>query len=151
MQIIDPSNLSAMSSNDHFYTTDPKDFTASGYRFEGITGYLYPVKFANTIALHHWYNPAIRDNFYTHDEPSGTPSKDGYEYQGIVGYIYRNPEAGTAPLLRWWRPGVGDHFYCTDPKGEIAPAIGYVFEGVTGYLFPTPVQGTTPLFRWLHD
>ncbi|KAF9945822.1 hypothetical protein BGZ72_000948, partial [Mortierella alpina] len=96
-----------MSKSDHFYTTNPKDHSASGYRFEGILGYLYPVKFANTTALHHWHNPTINDNFYTHLGPSEPPSTDGgespstkgYENQGIVGYIYRNPEGGTVPCF----------------------------------------------------
>lgn len=159
MQISNPSNPgTAVSSPDHFYTTNPKDYTAQGYRFEGILGYLYPTKFANTIALHHWYNSTVRDNFYTHEDPDKSPPADegeapstnGYEYQGIIGYIYRNPEGGTVPLLRWWSATPSDHFYCTDPRGEIAPEVGYVFEGVTGYLFPNPTQGTIPLFRWYY-
>lgn len=88
------------SNPDHYYTTDPKDMSDSGYRFEGITEYLYPEKFAHTIALHHWFNAALGDNFYTVDEPH-PPSTDGYDYKDIVGYIYQNAARGTAPLLRW--------------------------------------------------
>jgi hypothetical protein len=133
--------------SDHFYTTDPSDKSKTGYRFEGITGYLFTGKFSNTIALHHWFNPASGDNFYTHEEPQ-IPSTNGYQYQGIVGYLYREPTRGTVPLLRWWHTISGDHFYTTNPRGEIAPMIGYIFEGITGYLFPEPTEGTTPLFRW---
>ncbi|KAG0040217.1 hypothetical protein BGZ82_004462 [Podila clonocystis] len=110
-----PGRSTLTQGIDHFYTTDPIDFTASGYRFEGITGYLYPDKFANTIALHHWYHSIVSDNFYTHEEPKGSPSGG---YQGIIGYIYRNPAAGTAPLLRWYHETRHDHFYATDPKAD---------------------------------
>ncbi|KAI8602432.1 hypothetical protein EDD21DRAFT_371887 [Dissophora ornata] len=142
-----PDSSSSASMSDHFYTTDPSDFTASGYRFEDITGYLYRDKFANTIALHHWYNPTAYDNFYAEDLPE-EPSDNGYNYLGIVGYIYRDPVRGTVPLLRWYHDDLVNHFYTTDSKGEIAPAIGYKFEGITGYLYRNPVEGTIPLFRW---
>ncbi|KAF9538400.1 hypothetical protein EC957_006775 [Mortierella hygrophila] len=103
---------------DHYYTTDPKDMSASGYSFEGITGYLYPVKFAHTIALHHWFNPTLGDNFYTVNEPHLPTPGDGYDYKGIVGYIYQKATRGTAPLLRWYH-SIGDHFYTTNSRGII--------------------------------
>lgn len=135
------------SKADNYYTTNPKDMSKSGYRFEGITGYLYPEKFANTVPLHHLFHPLSGDNFYTLDKPQTSPNSDGYEYKGKVGYIYRHPTRGTAPLLRWWLMDQGDHFYTTHPSGELAPD-NYVFEGVTGYMYPEPVEGTVPLFRW---
>ncbi|KAF9360449.1 hypothetical protein BGX26_009277 [Mortierella sp. AD094] len=148
MQTNDPATT--FSALDHYYTTDPKDMKYAGCRFEGIIGYLYPDKFGNTIALHHWHNAILHDNFYTHEPPNKTDAGD-YVYQGVVGYIYRNPANGTVPLLRWWLDGeIADHFYCTDPRGEAAPALGFVFEGITGYIFPDPVEGTIPLFRWFH-
>ncbi|KAG0058448.1 hypothetical protein BGZ90_004943 [Linnemannia elongata] len=72
-----------ITGTDHYYSTDPKSLPASGYYFEKITGYLYPDKFANTVPLHHWFNPILGDNFYTIDEPN-LPSTNGYEYKGII-------------------------------------------------------------------
>ncbi|KAF9104190.1 hypothetical protein BGX27_010208 [Mortierella sp. AM989] len=133
------------STSDHFYTTEMKDFKSVGYKFEGITGYLYSYQSVNTIGLHHFVSHVTHDNFYTHQTEI-----NGYLNVGVVGYMYPEAVDGTVPLLRWWHPDVSNHFYCTDPKGELAPALGYTFEGITGYIHPNPVRGTKPLFRWYH-
>ncbi|KAG0284979.1 hypothetical protein BGZ97_008003 [Linnemannia gamsii] len=106
------------SKADNYYTTNPKDMSKSGYRFEGITGYLYPEKFANTVPLHHLFHPLSGDNFYTLDKPQTSPNSDGYEYkgkvggelapdnyvfEGVTGYMYPEPVEGTVPLFRWYK------------------------------------------------
>ncbi|KAF9897361.1 hypothetical protein BX616_005737, partial [Lobosporangium transversale] len=93
------------------------EMSDSEYALKGITGYLYPEKFADTITINH-------DDLLYH-ESSSAPSSNEYDYKGIAGYIYRNPLREATPLLRWWPNENVVHFYCTDPRDEIAPISGY--------------------------
>ncbi|KAF8937998.1 hypothetical protein BGZ47_008765 [Haplosporangium gracile] len=52
-----------ITNPDHYYTANLKDMSDSGYRFEGIAGYLYPENIALTTTLHHWFNLTVCDNF----------------------------------------------------------------------------------------
>ncbi|KAJ6125878.1 hypothetical protein N7471_010371 [Penicillium samsonianum] len=54
------------SSGDHFYTTHPTGELApqSGYRAEGVTGYLHPNEGApQSVPLYRWYQTGLLSNF----------------------------------------------------------------------------------------
>lgn len=93
-------------NSDHYYTTNPKDMSDSGYRFEGITVYLNLElrRPDHIVPFYHWYNPTIDDNFYTTEAPeSHSYSREpdplaakGYQYRSLVEYILQNPHSGSS-------------------------------------------------------
>mmetsp|Transcript_88473 Transcript_88473/g.229555 ORF Transcript_88473/g.229555 Transcript_88473/m.229555 type:complete len:482 (+) Transcript_88473:68-1513(+) len=104
--------------------------------------------------LHHYWNPRIRDHFYTADWNELRHGRYGWLYAGAVGMLSRKPLPGTVPLYRYWKAGrAGDHFYTTNAMevgtttlGQVG-LHGYKFENIAGYCWAEQVQGTVPLHR----
>jgi len=125
------------SDYDHLYTSDPQTearrLYQNRYVKEGIAFRLFAPQTPGTTAFHRWYNPAIKDHFYSHDRTGGGKRLDGYIYEGNIGNIATSRMTNTRELYRWYNPSTGRHYYSTQPK--VPPALKkYRFDGIAGYV-----------------
>jgi hypothetical protein len=89
------------STHDHLYTANPNEIGTThvgqtgnhGYKCEGVLGYVSPVEFPGSVAIHRYWNPNTKDHLYTvKAEEIGTThvghtGNHGYSYEGPVGYL----------------------------------------------------------------
>lgn len=126
------------SDYDYLYTSDPQAEARRLYqnRFvkEGIAFRLFAPQTPGTTAFHRWYNPAIKDHFYSYDRTGGRKRLDGYIYEGNIGNIATSRMTNTRELYRWHNPTTGRHYYSTQPKVPPALKRGYRFDGIAGYV-----------------
>ena len=63
-----------------------------GYRYEGITAYVYPTQLCNSVPLFRTYNAKVGDHFYTTSAPErdNAITRLNFVDEGIVGYV--NPQ-----------------------------------------------------------
>jgi len=125
------------SDSDYLYTSDPQTEARRLYqnRFvkEGIAFRLFAPQTPGTTPFHRWYNPSIRDHFYSYDRTGGRKRLDGYIYEGNIGNIATSRMTNTRELYRWFNPTTGRHYYSTQPK--VPPALKkYRFDGIAGYV-----------------
>ena len=125
------------SDSDYLYTSDPQAEARRLYqnRFvkEGIAFRLFAPQTPGTTPFHRWYNPSIRDHFYSYDRTGGRKRLDGYIYEGSIGNIATSRMTNTRELYRWFNPATGRHYYSTQPK--VPPALKkYRFDGIAGYV-----------------
>jgi len=130
---------------DHFYTTNETEMNNSisslGYTYEGITGYILPIKEITTVPLYRLYQACQYDHFYTVDkaEADNAVNKYGYTAEGIAGYVYppQNSTCGGVPLYRLYSVTAADHFYTTsETERDNASKGNYTQEGIAAYIFP---------------
>ena len=125
------------SDSDYLYTSDPqaeaRRLYQNRYVKEGIAFRLFAPQTPGTTTFHRWYNPAIRDHFYSYDRTGGRKRLDGYIYEGSIGNIATSRMTNTRELYRWFNPATGRHYYSTQPK--VPPALKkYRFDGIAGYV-----------------
>jgi len=152
---------------DHFYTTngeeigtvDPQSKGKNDYISEGILGFVSPHGFPGSVPIHRFYQPEIKDHFYTVDVNEigtlevGNTNRYGYTYEGVLGYAYP-AEHHVVPIYRYLQPEVHDHFYTTDPAeiGAITYGkkgkLGYVSEGTVFNIFTHHHAGLVPVHRY---
>jgi len=72
---------------DHYYTTVKSSGDNSGYKYEGIIGYVYATSSLNaipTVGLRQYYNSSIHDHSYT---TSSTEFGGGWSFNGDCCYV----------------------------------------------------------------
>ncbi len=126
------------SDHDYLYTSDPRAearrLDQNRFVKEGIAFRLFAPQTPGTTAFHRWYNPAIKDHFYSHDRTGGGKRLAGYIYEGNIGNIATSRMTNTRELYRWYNPTTGRHYYSTQPKVPPALKKGYRFDGIAGYV-----------------
>lgn len=124
----------------HFYTANWNELGAnpSGWRYEGIAGYVELYAGGNTRPLHRYYNPHGPGHFYTTNFSELGNGGNGWNYEGIGGYVPNNATADTASLHRYVLTHVNTHFYTTN-FGELGNGgNGWVYEGVQSQIWTRP-------------
>jgi len=158
------------NNHDHFYTANASEIGTTtvgqagnhGYKCEGILGYVSPVEFLGSVAIHRYYHDSHHDHFYTvKAEEIGTThvgqaGNHGYKYEGVVGYAYP-AQHNVLPVYRYYHDAHHDHFY-TANASEIGTTQvgqtgnhGYKCEGISFYLYTQHLHGTVPVHRYYHD
>jgi hypothetical protein len=92
----------------HFYTANQDEAAAlkknKGWKYVGITGYVFPVKVAGTVALYRMLKSEFggTNHFYTTglQEAIDATNKLGWSAEGVVGYVSKKQIEDTAPLYR---------------------------------------------------
>lgn len=124
----------------HFYTANWNELGAnpSGWRYEGIAGYVELYAGGNTRPLHRYYNPHGPGHFYTTNFSELGNGGNGWNYEGIGGYVPNNAAADTASLHRYVFTHASTHFYTTN-FGELGNGgNGWVYEGVQSQIWTRP-------------
>ena len=116
----------------------------SGYRCEGVSGFVYLNAQAGTMPLYRYFNGS--NYLYTlSPEEIGTnvvglTGQYGYKCEGVAGFVYSEARADTVPLYRYSN---GKDFLYTVNAEEIGTNVtgmignaGYKCEGVACYIFP---------------
>lgn len=157
------------SKHNHFYTANPQEIGKTnagevghhGFKCEGHIGYVSPVQFPGSVAIHRYYHEGHSDHFYTvNDQEIGTThvghvGHHGYKYEGAIGYAYP-AQHNVKPVYRYYHAGQHDHFYTAD-EHEIGVHVqgqagkhGYVSEGVAFHVFTHHHHGLVPVYRYHH-
>jgi uncharacterized protein YcgI (DUF1989 family) len=157
------------NNHDHFYTANVGEIGTThvgqsgnhGYTCEGVLGYVSPVEFPGSVAIHRYWNDGTHDHLYTASADEigtthvGHAGKHGYKYEGAVGYAYPAQHHVSA-VYRYWNPGNHDHFY-TASADEIGTTVsgqsgkhGYTSEGVAFHIFNHHHHGLVPVHRYWH-
>ena len=55
---------------------------------------------SDLVAVHEYYDPAIRASDYTTPDVAGRGLPGTYEYRRVAFYVHRSPQQGTVPLYR---------------------------------------------------
>lgn len=132
---------------DHLYTTNPNE-KPNGYRFEGISGYVFAEQKPNTVPIYRSVQRQIGSHYYT--TTNEDPTQYGYVDEGILGYAYASSVAGSAPWYRMHKGGDTSDYVHTLSEAERSAIkeLGYADEGTVAYICgnsqPTELQ---PLFR----
>lgn len=129
------------AKTDHFYTTSYNEYSKtavnSGYKQQGILGYIFSNSQPGTTPIYRMWNPAVSDHVYTTSfNEYSTKSVYGYKQEGILGYIFSSSQPGTTPVYRMWNPAVSDHVYTTSYSEYSTKSIyGYKQQGILDYIF----------------
>jgi len=119
----------------HFYTANQDEAAAlkknKGWKYVGITGYVFPVKVAGTVALYRMLKSEFggTNHFYTTglQEAIDATNKLGWSAEGVVGYVSKKQIEDTSPLYRLYlgcrMPGDGK-FYASC-EGAIGGDVHY--------------------------
>ncbi len=135
------------SAGDHLYTTNPNE-KPGGYRFEGISGYVYNRQVPGTVAIYRSAQPQIGSHYYTTTDDD--PTKYGYVDEGILGYAFAQSTSGSSPWYRLHKGGSTSDYVHTisDAERQAVKELGYEEQGIVAYLCggsqPTELQ---PIFR----
>jgi len=108
------------ASEDHFYTTCPKERTralkAFGYVDEGVAGFVSSQCGGGLEPLFRLCNDSAHDHFYTLSEQERDRfiTEHGYRDEGMVGYAAAVQGPGLVALYRGYAHAERNHFYTTD-------------------------------------
>lgn len=134
------------AKGDHLYTTNANE-KPSGYRAEGIAGYVYNKQVTGTVAIYRSNQAQIGAHYYS---TTNDASNYGYSDEGILGYTFANSVTGSAPWYRMHKGGAASDYVHTVSEEErtAIKELGYVDEGVVAQLCGTP-QPTAlqPIYR----
>ncbi|KAJ7099303.1 hypothetical protein B0H15DRAFT_900495 [Mycena belliarum] len=128
---------------EHYLYTTSSDVSTraldAGYEFDGVAARVFQTAQASTVPLHHVFNRATQDHFYTTDVRArdavlaGTPSTLD---EGVAAHVFTRRICGGVPLYRLYNHGTGAHFYTTD-EGEREKALmddGYDNPAIAGFV-----------------
>lgn len=134
------------AKGDHLYTTNANEKPA-GYRFEGISGYVFATQVANTSPIYRSNKADIGAHYYS---TTNDATNYGYTNEGILGYAYTASAAGSSAWFRMHKGGDASdyvHTISVEEKNAIKE-LGYADEGTVAYICggsqPTELQ---PVFR----
>ncbi|KAG6832857.1 hypothetical protein H0H87_012789 [Tephrocybe sp. NHM501043] len=125
------------SVDDHMYSLNRDEGSASGYNFEGVSSFIFPTRRPGTVPFYRLYNSRNSDHLYTTSASErDSAMRQGYNSQGIAGHIYPGNRCGGIPFYRMHNPRGNHHFYTTS-RSEARSAIsrGYNNEGIAGYVY----------------
>ncbi|MER8995556.1 hypothetical protein [Mesorhizobium sp. M0678] len=90
----------------HFYTTSDNAEGVGFYRLEGITGYVSPVKTADTVPVYRAYNPNSGEHFLTakESEYNGLRTTGQWQMEGAVFYVPSTGVEQCSPRVAAPRP-----------------------------------------------
>ncbi|MBN2282590.1 MAG: hypothetical protein JXO48_01745 [Deltaproteobacteria bacterium] len=87
-----------------------------------------------TTEFFRWFNPQLKDYYYSYETEVEKTDLEGYVLEGPVGSIATIPLPGTKELYRWYNVNTGRHYFTTDPAGEGYQNRGYRYDGIAGYV-----------------
>lgn len=139
---LDPTQTSSLvaiyrywspSAGDHLYTTNSNERPV-GYRFEGVSGYVYNRQMPNTKAIYRSAQRQIGSHYYTTE--NSDPSEYGYVDEGVLGYAYTQNVAGASAWYRLHKGGsTSDYVHTTNEQERVAvKELGYEDQGVVAYI-----------------
>ena len=105
---------------------------------------------ANLVPMFRYWNPRLRDHYYTLNFDVLGNGKHGWRSQGIQAYIHKTQSNGTVPLYKYWNIRLGDHFYTTKWSELGNGKAGYQYKGVLGYVAADAAPGAVPLYRYFN-
>jgi hypothetical protein len=105
-------------SGAHLYTISMAEADNTGFRREGIAGYVYDRPVPATVPLYRWR--VLRDDFYTTARDGQGCSRLGYRLEAVTCYLYPDAKPGTVPFYQFIDPRSGQHFYTVHPYAEFA-------------------------------
>lgn len=116
------------SSDAHTFSTSTS--APSGFRQEGIAGYVMQSQAPGTVPLYSLTNG-------TDSMLSTNPSEGGYQNSGIAGYIATSQQPGTVPLYRMVSTKDGKHFATADPQehSQLLSNGSFKDDGALGYVW----------------
>jgi hypothetical protein len=150
----------------HFYTANQDSAATTkqkaGWKYVGITGYVFPKKVAGTVELYGAVKSEFggSNHFYTTDmkEVNNAILNLGWTADGIVGYVAKKQLEETVPLYRLYLPCNGQpndgkfrapceeatggdvHYYTTSlAEKDYWVKNGMKYIGIAAYIWTTPV------------
>lgn len=102
----------------------------------------------NLVPLFRYWNPRLRDHYYTINFDLLGNGKHGWRYQGIQAYIYKSEVQDSVPLYKYWNIRLGDHFYTTKWNELGTGKAGYQYKGILGYVLNDRKPGAVPMYRY---
>eukprot|EP00163_Fabomonas_tropica_P029900 TRINITY_DN6583_c0_g2_i1.p1 TRINITY_DN6583_c0_g2~~TRINITY_DN6583_c0_g2_i1.p1 ORF type:complete len:461 (-),score=133.15 TRINITY_DN6583_c0_g2_i1:289-1671(-) len=93
-----------------------------------------------------YWNPKIRNHFYTVDFGIFGSGKEGWIYQGIQCYVHRQNKNGTVPLYRYWNTRILDDYFTV--QNDVPASTGYLLKGIAAYVSVKQQVGQIPLYRY---
>jgi hypothetical protein len=127
------------AAGNHLYSTSAGDASASGFRSEGIAGYVASSQVDGTVPLYRMSN-SKGDNVLTTDANlKSALQSQGYQDNGVVGYVASSQMAGTQPLYQLSSPDGASHFYTASAteRGEVLGR-GWKDQGQSGFIWSQP-------------
>ncbi len=134
------------AASDHFYTTSAAE-KPSGYRFEGISGYVFNEQVANSEPIYRSSNSSQGAHYYS---TINDAAQYGFTPEGIIGYAYTSSVTGSSPWFRLYKGAPTFDYVATTSEQEknATVELGYADEGIIAHLCggssPTELQ---PVFR----
>lgn len=118
------------NSDEHTFSTSTS--AESGFRQEGIAGYVMQSQAPGTIPIY-----ALKSG---NDQILSTSPSEGagaYQNTGVVGYIASSQQPGTVPLYRMVSTKDGKHFATASPQehAQLLSSGQYKDEGTLGYIW----------------
>lgn len=133
------------AASDHFYTTNANE-KPSGYRFEGVSGYVFNTQVTGTSPIYRNFSSSALAHYYSTDE-SGM---NGYNREGIIGYAPTSSGNGATAWYRMFKNEPGADYLETTSAQEKSAVVelGYADQGTVAYLCGA-AQNTElqPVFR----
>lgn len=124
----------------HFYTISEREknkLIQSGWRFEGVAFYAYPVAERGSTPVYRFHKPGS-GHFWTATaaEKQSLMSRPGWRYEGIAFHVHFFKRQGTKPVYRLYAPAKGNHLYTTSWREvQKATGLGYKYEAICFYVY----------------
>ncbi len=130
----------------HFMTTSKTEGNAlvknSGYKYEGISGYIFAMEeglnFAANHPVYRMYKRSSDDHLYTTNESEKAfLMTQGYTFEGTMGWTASDQGDQGIPMHRLFNHTTNDRLYTIDNlETQRAIAAGYTEESPLGYANP---------------
>lgn len=121
--------LVSNSSDEHMFSASASP--QSGFRTEGVAGYLMQSQASGTVPLYSLTSSTDSMLSTNASEGAGT-----YQNSGVVGYIATSQQPGTVPLYRMVNTKDGKHFATASPQEHSQVlSSGFKDDGIVGYVW----------------
>lgn len=134
------------SLSDHMYTTNANE-KPNGYRYEGISGYVFNTQVSGTQPIYRSSKASIGAHYYG---TTNDAAQYGYTPEGIIGYAFPSSVSGSSPWYRLHKGDpVNDYVQTTSEQERNSIAeLGYSNDGTVAYLCgAAQTTELQPLFR----
>ncbi len=118
------------SSDEHMYSASASP--QSGFRSEGVAGYVLQSQASGTVPLYSLTSSTDSMLSTSASEGAGT-----FQNSGVVGYIATSQQPGTVPLYRMVNTKDGKHFATASPQehSQVLSSGGMKDDGILGYIW----------------
>ena len=121
-----------VSTNSDEHTFNTSASPESGFRQEGIAGYVMQSQAPGTVPIY-----ALKSGNDEILSTSATEAAGTYQNTGVVGYIASSQQPGTVPLYRMVSTKDGKHFATSNPQehAQLISSGQFRDEGTLGYIW----------------